>query len=77
VLFSKLSGKLNALSSFHYTPAAFVKEMEVRPAIPAIAMEEVCYSITTNKEYFSVINNFIGTSDAVSDCKLMSSRRGL
>jgi len=40
-LFKKLCGKLDAMSHFHFTPKPFVEDMEVRPDLPAVAIEEV------------------------------------
>ncbi|KAI9911765.1 hypothetical protein PsorP6_009095 [Peronosclerospora sorghi] len=41
VLFKSLCWKLDALSNYHFTPKPAVKELQVKPAVPAIAMEEV------------------------------------
>ncbi|KAG3016219.1 hypothetical protein PC121_g13746 [Phytophthora cactorum] len=41
VMFKSLCWKLDALSNYHFTPKPAVKELQVKPAVPAIAMEEV------------------------------------
>ncbi|KAG3118734.1 hypothetical protein PI124_g2763 [Phytophthora idaei] len=41
VMFKSLCWKLDALSNYHFTPKPSVKELQVKPAVPAIAMEEV------------------------------------
>ncbi|RLN74695.1 hypothetical protein BBJ28_00003174 [Nothophytophthora sp. Chile5] len=41
VMFKSLCWKLDALSNYHFTPKPIVKELQVKPAVPAIAMEEV------------------------------------
>ncbi|DAZ93293.1 TPA: hypothetical protein N0F65_012459 [Lagenidium giganteum] len=41
VMFKSLCWKLDALSNFNFTPKPMVKELQVKPAVPAIAMEEV------------------------------------
>ncbi|KAG7390483.1 u3 small nucleolar ribonucleoprotein MPP10 [Phytophthora pseudosyringae] len=41
VMFKGLCWKLDALSNYHFTPKPAVKELQVKPAVPAIAMEEV------------------------------------
>ncbi|KAI9986529.1 hypothetical protein PInf_025479 [Phytophthora infestans] len=41
VMFKSLCWKLDALSNYHFTPKPAVKELHVKPAVPAIAMEEV------------------------------------
>ncbi|CAI5730880.1 unnamed protein product [Peronospora destructor] len=41
VMFKSLCWKLDALSNYHYTPKPAVQELQVKPAVPAIAMEEV------------------------------------
>ena len=40
-LFAALCGQLDALSHYHFTPRPVVAEMEVRPNVPSIAIEEV------------------------------------
>lgn len=41
VMFKSLCWKLDALSNYQFTPKPAVKELQVKPAVPAIAMEEV------------------------------------
>ncbi|CAI5717551.1 unnamed protein product [Peronospora destructor] len=41
VMFKSLCWKLDALSNYHFTPKPAVQELQVKPAVPAIAMEEV------------------------------------
>ncbi|KAL8008076.1 putative U3 small nucleolar ribonucleoprotein complex, subunit Mpp10 [Plasmopara halstedii] len=41
VMFKSLCWKLDALSNYYFTPKPAVKELQVKPAVPAIAMEEI------------------------------------
>lgn len=41
VMFKSLCWKLDALSNYNFTPKPIVKELHVKPSVPAIAMEEV------------------------------------
>lgn len=41
VMFKSLCWKLDALSNYQFTPKPIVKELQVKPSVPAIAMEEV------------------------------------
>jgi U3 small nucleolar RNA-associated protein MPP10 len=41
VMFKSLCWKLDALSNYNFTPKPLVKELQVKPSVPAIAMEEV------------------------------------
>lgn len=41
VMFKSLCWKLDALSNYQFTPKPMVKELQVKPSVPAIAMEEV------------------------------------
>ncbi|KAJ0404023.1 hypothetical protein ATCC90586_001321 [Pythium insidiosum] len=41
VMFRSLCWKLDALSNYQFTPKPMVKELQVKPSVPAIAMEEV------------------------------------
>lgn len=41
VMFKSLCWKLDALSNYNFTPKPIVKELQVKPSVPAIAMEEV------------------------------------
>lgn len=41
VMFKSLCWKLDALSNYQFTPKPIVKELHVKPSVPAIAMEEV------------------------------------
>ena len=39
-LFAKVCNRLDAMSNFHFTPKAAVTEIAIKPAVPAIQMEE-------------------------------------
>nr|CCA19611.1 U3 small nucleolar ribonucleoprotein putative [Albugo laibachii Nc14] len=41
VMYERLCWKLDALSNFQFTPKPAVKELQVNPAVPAIALEEM------------------------------------
>lgn len=41
VMYERLCWKLDALSNFHFTPKPAVKELQVKPSVPAIALEEM------------------------------------
>lgn len=41
IMFKSLCWKLDALSNYQFTPKPMVKELQVKPSVPAIAMEEV------------------------------------
>ncbi|GBG78326.1 hypothetical protein CBR_g26354 [Chara braunii] len=49
-IFKDLCLKLDAMSHFHFTPKQVTEDMTVRPAVPALAMEEVAPIAVTDAD---------------------------